>query len=188
MEFFFSVIIPTYNQANLLEKAIASVMNQSFTNFEIIIIDNHSKDSTQKVVENFKSNNLIYKKIYNNGVIAKSRNEGIKISKGEWVAFLDSDDTWHHRRLEIIANFLKENNNYEAVSTNELIVDIIINKKKIWRYGPYTKNFYKNLLKNGNCVPTSATAVSRNFLIKNNILFNENQNFITAEDYDFFIN
>ena len=186
--FFFSVIIPTYNQANLLKNAISSVINQSFSNFEVIIIDNHSNDNTHEVIKSFKVNNLVYKKIQNNGVIGKSRNEGIKLAKGEWLAFLDSDDTWYSQRLEIIANFIKDNNTYEVISTDELIIDKMINKKKVWRYGPFTKNFYKNLLKNGNCVPTSATVVNNKFLKKNNIIFNENKKFITAEDYDFFMN
>ena len=186
--FFFSVIIPTYNQASLLKQAISSVINQSFQNFEVIIIDNHSNDNTYEVVKSFKVKNLVYKKIQNYGVIGKSRNEGIKLAKGEWLAFLDSDDTWYSQRLEIISNFIKENNTYEVISTDELIIDKMINKEKIWRYGPFTKNFYENLLKNGNCVPTSATVVNKKFLKNNNIIFNENKEFITAEDYDFFMN
>ena len=71
---FFSVIIPTYNQANLLTKAIRSVLNQSFKNFEIIIIDNFSEDETEKIVESFESRKIVYEKIRNHGVIAKSRN------------------------------------------------------------------------------------------------------------------
>ena len=76
---FFSVIIPTYNQANLLKKAISSVMKQSFENFELIIIDNYSNDESGKVVESFDTSKIIYKKIHNNGIIGKSRNEGIKL-------------------------------------------------------------------------------------------------------------
>jgi len=185
---FFSVIIPTYNQANLLKKAISSVMKQSFENFELIIIDNYSNDESGKVVESFDTSKIIYKKIHNNGIIGKSRNEGIKLSSGKWVAFLDSDDSWYPKRLEIISNFLKKNKVYEVICTDELILDKIINKEKIWKYGPFVKNFYKNLLKNGNCVSTSATVVNKNFLKENNIIFNEEKNFVTAEDYDFFMN
>ena len=76
---FFSVIIPTYNQASLLEKAVKSVLNQSFKNFEIIIVDNYSDDETQKIVESFQSKKIIYKKIENHGVIARSRNLAIKL-------------------------------------------------------------------------------------------------------------
>jgi len=185
---FFSVIIPTYNQANLLKKAISSVMQQSFVNFELIVIDNYSDDETYQVVESFDSSKVIYKRIHNKGIIGKSRNEGIKISCGKWIAFLDSDDSWYPKRLEVIFNFLKKNTLYEVICTDELILDKIINKKKIWKYGPFVKNFYKNLLKNGNCVSTSATVVKKNFLTEKNIIFNEEKNFVTAEDYDFFMN
>jgi len=86
---FFSVIIPTYNRVELLKKAINSVLTQTYKNFEIIIIDNYSNDDTQEVVENFKNIKIIYQKIHNQGIIGKSRNLGIKLSKGKWVAFLD---------------------------------------------------------------------------------------------------
>lgn len=185
---FFSVIIPTYNQGELLNKALRSVLNQSFKNFEIIVIDNFSDDDTQKIVENFGSSKIVYEKIKNHGVIAKSRNEGIKISRGKWLAFLDSDDIWYEERLQIVSDFMSENNDYDIICTDELIVNKILNKKKIWKYGPFINNFYKHLLQRGNCVSTSASIVKKEFLLKQNILFNEKKDFITAEDYDFFMN
>ena len=127
---FFSVIIPTYNQASLLEKAVKSVLNQSFKNFEIIIVDNYSDDETQKIVESFQSKKIIYKKIENHGVIARSRNLGIKISSGKWLAFLDSDDSWYKEKLQIVSDFLQGNNSYDVICTDELIINEILNKKK----------------------------------------------------------
>ena len=185
--FFFSVVIPTYNQAELLNKAIESVLSQSFKNFEIIIIDNYSTDHTSEIIKKFEDNKVIHKKIRNEGIIAKSRNEGVKISKGDWIAFLDSDDWWYKERLQVIFEFIQNNNSFQVICTDELINDKITYKKKIWKYGPYTHNFYKHLLKSGNCISTSASAVSKKFLIKKNIFFNENNDFITAEDYEFFL-
>ena len=100
---FFSVIIPTYNHANYLKKALDSVLNQSFNNYEIIVIDDNSTDNTSAVVNSYK-NKIIYKKIINNRIIGKSRNLGIEISKGEWLAFLDSDDEWLKDKLKIVFN------------------------------------------------------------------------------------
>ena len=125
---FFSVIIPTYNQGNLLTKAVNSVLDQSYKNFEIIIIDNFSDDKTQKIVENFKSDKIIYEKIRNYGVIAKSRNSGIKISNGKWLAFLDSDDYWYRERLQVVSEFLLNNNVYDVICTDELIINEILNR------------------------------------------------------------
>ena len=184
---FFSVVIPTYNQADLLNIAIESVLSQYFKNFEIIIIDNYSTDHTSEIIKKFEDNKVVHKKIHNEGIIAKSRNEGIKVSKGEWIAFLDSDDWWYKERLQVIFEFIQNNNSFQVICTDELINDKITNKKKIWKYGPYTNNFYKHLLQNGNCISTSASTVNKKFLIDKNIFFNENNDFITAEDYEFFL-
>ena len=99
MKPFFSIIIPTYNQANFLKKCLNSVFKQTFKNFEVIIIDNSSTDHTKEILSKYKKK-IVYKKINNKGVIAKSRNIGIKNSNGNWVAFLDSDDTWKNNKLE----------------------------------------------------------------------------------------
>ena len=82
---FFSIIIPTYNQAHFLQQALKSVFSQTFKNFEVVVIDNQSSDNTKNVVSLFKK--VIYKKIDNRGIIAKSRNYGMKIAKGKWIVF-----------------------------------------------------------------------------------------------------
>ena len=75
---FFSVIIPTYNREIVLHKAIKSVFNQTYQNWELIVVDNNSKDETKKVIKNFKSKKIKLFNINNKGIIAKSRNLGIK--------------------------------------------------------------------------------------------------------------
>lgn len=187
MNIFFSVIIPTFNQADYLNKCLKSVLNQTFRNFEVIVIDNFSQDDTSKVINNFK-NKIIYKKFKNNGVIAKSRNLGIRIAKGKWISFLDSDDEWIKNKLEITYNKINENNKIDVICNDEWIVkNLNFLKKKIWSYGPYEKNFYKKLILFGNRNSTSATSVKKEFLINNNISFNEKREFVTAEDYEFFL-
>ena len=76
--YFFSIIIPTFNREFKLERAIQSVLNQTYQNWEMIIVDNYSEDNTKKMVENFKNNKIKFYQINNNGVIAKSRNLGVK--------------------------------------------------------------------------------------------------------------
>ena len=183
----FSIIIPTYNQCDYLNIALKSVINQKFSNYEIIVIDNFSNDKTNKVVENFKSKNIVYKKINNHGVIGKSRNEGIKLSSGKWIAFLDSDDIWHEEKLQKIYEMIKKRN-FDVVCNDEYWIYKNKNKnKKIARYGPFKKNFYKYLLESGNCLSTSGSVVKKSFLEENKIDFSERKDFITAEDYDFFL-
>jgi len=89
-----SVIIPTRNRANLLSRAIKSVLNQTFRNFELIIVDDESTDNTKKVVKNFQKKDSRIKYIFlkNHKGVARARNTGIKNSKGEYIAFLDDDE------------------------------------------------------------------------------------------------
>ena len=96
-----SIILPTFNNAKLISRAITSVINQSYKNWELIIIDNFSIDNTQNVVESFNDKKIKYFKLKNNGIIAISRNYGIKKSSGEFIAFLDSDDYWLNNKLSI---------------------------------------------------------------------------------------
>tara|TARA_Y100000590_G_C15730025_1_gene1016629 strand:+ start:2695 stop:3606 length:912 start_codon:yes stop_codon:yes gene_type:complete len=181
---FFSVVIPTFNQAIYLEKAVNSVFKQSYKNFEIIIIDNHSTDNTENLVKNFGKNKIKYFKCKNENVIGKSRNIGIYKAEGEWIAFLDSDDTWHEERLQILFDFIQKNHIYDVICTDELIIDTIKNYKRVWRYGPYNNNFYQTLIKYGNCISTSGTIVKKKILDDNKIFFNEEKIFATADDYD----
>ncbi len=183
---FFSIVIPTFNQAKLLKVALDSIYLQSFKNYEIIIIDNYSNDKTSYVLKNFKKKIKI-KKIKNKGIIAKSRNLGIKLSRGKWICFLDSDDYWLPQKLESIFKLINTKK-CDVVCHSEKILDNSQKNKKVWLYGPYTKNFYATLLKKGNRLSTSASTVNRKFINKNNIIFDENKKFVTAEDYSFFLN
>ena len=85
---FVSIVIPTYNHANFLGKALESVITQTFTNWEAIVVDNQSTDHTSQVISKFNDHRIKYIKISNYGIIAKSRNLGINVAKGEWIAFL----------------------------------------------------------------------------------------------------
>jgi len=183
---FFSVIIPTYNQDKFLSKALDSLNNQTYKNFETIIIDNYSVDNTEKIVNRFEKKK-IYKKIKNLGVIAKSRNVGIRLAKGKWLAFLDTDDFWTHNKLKEVYDEI-EKKNFDVFCNSEWILNEKI-KKKLWIYGHYSKlNFYKKLLFFGNCLSTSATVINKNFLERKKIFYNENKKFVTSEDYEFFLN
>tara|TARA_B100000700_G_C14884796_1_gene779787 strand:- start:146 stop:1051 length:906 start_codon:yes stop_codon:yes gene_type:complete len=185
---YFSVVIPTYNNKDYLKKAIQSVLNQSFKEYEIIVVDNFSSDGTEKLISDMNEKKVTFVKKNNNGVIARSRNLGINQSKSKWVAFLDSDDAWYPDRLKKIYNFLKkEGDNFQVVCTDELIIDKVRGVKRVWKYGPYRNNFYENLIKFGNCISTSGSVVNRDYLLKNKIMFNENELFSPIEDYDFWM-
>ena len=95
-----SVIVPTYNHATHLSRALRSVFKQTYKNWELIVVDNHSTDNTEALVKSFNSSRIKYLKINNHGVIAVSRNAGIEVAEGEWIAFLDSDDFWSEDKIE----------------------------------------------------------------------------------------
>ena len=183
---FFSIIIPTFNQSSFLQKALKSVFNQTFKNFEVIVVDNNSKDGTKKVVKSF--NKIVYRNINNEGIISKSRNLGLKISRGKWIAFLDSDDFWDKDKLKISYNLIKTKK-FDVICHNEWVQNLfnITKKKKIYSYGPFSKDFYKKMLLYGNRTSTSATIVKKQFLNKYKLKFEENKFFITSEDYSFFL-
>jgi len=184
---FFSIVIPTYNHGDLLNQALQSVLDQQYVNWEVLVVDNNSNDHTNEVVLNFNDNRIKLLKIHNMGVIAKSRNMGINAAKGEWLAFLDSDDYWYPTRLAIVAEKIQRADVYDVISTNEIVVNQQVGTRKIRKYGPYSDFFYEALLTKGNMLSTSATIVRKKFLDKHDILFSERKDFIAVEDYDMWL-
>lgn len=94
-----SVIIPTCNRAHVIEKAVRSVLEQTFADFELLIIDDGSSDNTQQVLEALQDERIRYVYQENAGACA-ARNHGIALAQGEYIAFHDSDDLWYPNKLE----------------------------------------------------------------------------------------
>jgi glycosyltransferase involved in cell wall biosynthesis len=97
--------MPAYNAEKFIKQSIASVLSQTFKGFELIVVDDGSIDSTKKIVKSFKDKRIIYIYQKNQGVSA-ARNNAIKISKSDWLAFLDSDDVWIEDTLESFSEFI----------------------------------------------------------------------------------
>lgn len=95
-----SVIIPTFNRKDFLKKSIASVSAQSSEDWELIVIDDGSTDGTTEMMRNLDDSRIFYHRQDNHGV-AHARNSGIEKARGEWIAFLDSDDWWREDKLAI---------------------------------------------------------------------------------------
>ena len=133
-----SVIIPTYNRKKTLARAIQSVINQSLSPFEILIIDDGSNDGTQEwVKENFQSIKYIYQ---NNRGVSSARNIGIENANGDWVAFLDSDDEWLSNKLHEQVIAIESNPKIKFFHTNEIWIrnGVRVNQmKKHKKYGGY---------------------------------------------------
>lgn len=95
-----TVVITTYNRAHLIGRSIQSVLNQTYQDFELIVVDDASTDNTREVVESFKSSLIRYVRHAENKGGNAARNTGIREAKGEYIAFLDSDDEWLPKKLE----------------------------------------------------------------------------------------
>lgn len=180
----FSIIIPTYNRAELLKRCLDSVESQSYNNWEAIVVDNYSEDNTEEVVLSYNDNRIKYIKNHNYGVIAVSRNKALDVAKGDWVAFLDSDDCWLPNKLEYVLPFLdKYDLVYHGYQQN-------IPKKNFWH--KRERYFYdikeptvSYVIQRGDPINPSCTCVRRS--IVGDTRFIEDKKYITVEDYDFFL-
>ena len=133
-----SVIIPTFNRKKTLGRAIQSVMNQTLSPFEILIIDDGSNDGTEEwVKDNFQNIKYIYQ---NNHGVSSARNIGIENAYGDWVAFLDSDDEWLPNKLYEQVKAIDSNPEMKFFHTNEIWIrnGVRVNQmKKHKKYGGY---------------------------------------------------
>lgn len=182
-----SVIMPTYNHARFIGEAIDSVLNQTYKNLELIIIDNYSKDNTEEIVASYKDDRIKYLKFRNNGIIAASRNYGIRHSQGEYIAFLDSDDMWDKKKLEKQLPHFQSSEIVGVASDAILITDTPYYRKK--NYGRsklgYVDYQYIDIL-NGNKIMTSSCIVKRKIL-ENAGFFNKNRDFCFIEDWELWL-
>ena len=102
-----SVVIPTYNRAHVLNRAIESVLAQTYSNFELIIVDDASTDNTIELVDQFQDDRIVLMKHKNNQHAAAARNTGMQVARGQYIAFLDSDDEWIEEKLAKQINLME---------------------------------------------------------------------------------
>ena len=178
-----SIVIPTYNHAPMLQRALATVIEQTYRNWNAIVVNNFSTDNTLEVVAQFNDPRIQCVNFRNNGVIGASRNEGIALATGEYVAFLDSDDTWFPTKLEQCIEILESGS--DLVCHAEFWIDES-GKSRLVAYGPSKAATHHNLIYKGNRISTSATVV-RTALLKEVHGFDVAPELISTEDYDLWI-
>lgn len=174
-----SVIIPCYNYGKYLGKAIESVLSQSYTHFEIIVVDDGSTDDTREVAQNYDLVKYIYQS--NQGVSA-ARNNGIKNSTGKFLVFLDADDWLLLNAFFININYLIHNPEAAFVSgAHEYFYQL---ENKSWEViKEVTDNYYCQLLK-GNYIGTPSTVMYQRWVF-NEIQFDTSLKY--CEDYDLYL-
>ena len=178
-----SVVIPTYNRADLIPKAIQSVLDQTYQNWELIIVDNYSDDGTKEVIDSFKDPRISMLLLPRTGSVAASRNMGVQHSKGEWIAFLDSDDWWFTTKLSTVCEVIQTNPDliYHDLQIVSGLNDAKSHKKTKSR--KLKDPIFLDLLLNGNDISLSSVVVRKSILIKVNGM-NESPAFFAIEDYE----
>ncbi len=183
-----SIIMPVYNADKYVQAAIDSVLHQTYTEWELIIIDDGSTDGSKKIIEkNAKNDSRIISLSQKNGKQASARNNGFRRAKGKWIAFLDADDIWLSEKLSI-----------QLVEATETKADVLYTDGEIvdenlkfmmnypTTYGLYTGNEMYNLLYQSNVVPILSVLVSSVWVNKVGQQ-NENISVTGCEDWDYWI-
>jgi glycosyltransferase involved in cell wall biosynthesis len=178
-----TVCIPTYNHGIYLEQALDSVLCQTYSNLEIIIVDNYSTDNTDEVLVKFDDSRIKIYKNNNYGSIAVSRNLAVNKSSGEWVAFLDSDDWWKENKLEKCAHNFQLG--IDLIYHDLIIVDETIDRSQSMsiKSRKLEKPVFKDLIIKGNTIATSSVVVRKTILNKVNGM-NESEEMFGIEDFN----
>lgn len=115
-----SVIIPTYNRANLIEISVRSVLDQTYDNLEVIVVDDGSIDDTQEVIERIRDTRVVYRKLPSNQGVSNARNVGVSMATASLIAFQDSDDRWRKDKLEKQMEYWQAHPEYSMVYSSYL--------------------------------------------------------------------
>ena len=167
-----SVIIPTYNRGKIIEDSINSVLNQTFKNLEIVVVDDGSTDNTEEILKKIKDERLKYIKLTQNNGASYARNIGIKNAIGQFIAFQDSDDIFYPYKLEKqLKNIINKNSNFDFCKIKVFFntsftyfVPNIAQEKSILKGDIFTE-----LISRGNFISNQAILIRKKFLI--NYLF-----------------
>ena len=179
-----SVIIPTYNRADLLVRAVQSAAQQTYTNLEIIIVDDASTENIDSVVETFDDHRISYLRHDANYGASTTRNSGIKVAKGDYLAFLDSDDDWVANKVELqMSELLACTDPENTVCYSQVIVDCGSAGSYIMPdHSRCEANSLASYLFGGGLIHTSSLLLSRS--LANSTMFRED--LIIHEDWDLF--
>ena len=187
-----SIVIPVYNADKYIKTTIGSILSQSFSNWELLLVDDCSSDNTPAICKDVArgDNRIIYIRQEKNGGPSKARNTGINQAKGEYIAFVDSDDTIDSTFLEKMLTVAVEHNsdivwcNYKEILGN----DVIYRKHNLSCHTPIPYETYIRLyFKNQEGLGSMCTKLyRRSFLEQNNIRLNHNR--VHGEDWEFNLN
>ncbi|NOZ24608.1 MAG: glycosyltransferase [Nitrospirae bacterium] len=183
-----SVIVPTYNRAHLLGRALASVARQTYRDFEVIVVDDGSTDETAEVVKEFASLDIRYIRHENNRGEAAARNTGVLAAKGEFIAFLDSDDEWLSEKLQKQMEVFKHQSPEVGIVYSDMCEIDRNGRRRLWRsptFMPEDGFFYRKALDYQVYGIGIGSSVVRRSCFEKVGLFDERLSYYV--DFDFFI-
>ncbi len=176
-----SVIVPTYNRASWLGETLRSVVNQSFKDFELIVVDDGSIDNTSQVMQSFPS--AQYFAMEKNCGVSKARNLGLDYAKGEFICFLDSDDLWDERKLEVQLHWMKNNIDSQVCYTNEIWIRNGVRVNPMNKHRKYTGDIFRHCL--ALCIVSPSSVMLRKGLFDE--VGNFDESLPACEDYDLWL-
>lgn len=182
-----SIVIPAYNAAAFIERTLASVKAQTFTDYEVVVVDDGSSDATKETVEAFLHKNALGGRCIRqtNKKIAAARNQGMRSSQGFYIAFLDHDDIWYPKKLEKVIREFGRKPTADLICHNE---NVVRSGKTLrtTKNGPAVPAMYEALLLGGNSLSASAVVVKKDVAMSVGG-FREDEQYNTVEDYDFWL-
>jgi len=182
-----SAIITTFNRGDLLRNAIQSILDQSYKNIEIIVVDDASNNDNELIIKQFQKNIIFYKFNKNMGGNI-CRNKGVELASSRFIAFLDDDDTWNEYKIEEQLNILKKTN-CDMVYTGKNIIELDKNLERIKSRYSYInpaekENLKKSIMKSNFIGSTSSIMISKDIFLKVNGF---DVNMPAQQDYEFYI-
>lgn len=176
-----SVVVPTHNRAERLADTLRSVLNQTLQDFELIVVDDGSTDDTSKVVQSFPR--VQYISMKENHGVSKARNEGLTHAKGRYICFLDSDDLWDEKKLQVQVQWMEENADCQVCYTDEIWIRRGVRVNQMNKHRKYSGNIFRHCL--SLCIVSPSSAMLRAGLLDE--VGNFDESLPACEDYDLWL-
>ncbi len=177
-----SVIIPTFNRGYCLEESIRSVLEQSFIDFELVVVDDGSTDNTSELVRRFPAVKLIRLEEKNRGV-SFARNRGVVEAQGDWVGFLDSDDLWEQGKLATQVKWIERHPDLQMVYTDEIWIRNGVRVNPMNKHRKYSGDIFRYCLPL--CIVSPSSVLLRAKVLSEVGGFDESMP--VCEDYDLWL-
>ena len=176
-----TVIIPTFNRGYCLAESIQSVLRQGFTDFDLIVVDDGSTDNTPEIMDQFPGVQQI--RLEENRGVSFARNQGIAVAKGEWIAFLDSDDLWEKKKLATQMKWVESHSDHHVIYTDEIWVRNGVRVNAMKKHRKYSGDIF--------CYCLPLCIVSPSSVLLHTELLNEvggfDESMPVCEDYDLWL-